>query len=64
MKDQIMWAIRAPVYGGLEAWVWDVRRTRQDSIKEFSGTTNTREKWRSWYRKGYRAVKVRVQVII
>jgi len=63
MRDQIMWAIRAPASVGRGTWVWDVRRTRQDSIKEFSGTINTREEWRSWYRQGYRAVKVRIQVI-
>jgi hypothetical protein len=61
MKPQVMWAIMAPICSGMGSWVWDVRRTRIESIKAFVGSGG--KSWRYWYRQGYRAIKVLVEVI-
>jgi hypothetical protein len=63
MKPQIMWAIRAPDWSGIAPWVWDIRRTRKDSIEEFVRNGLKNRDWRYWYRAGYRAVKVRIEVL-
>jgi hypothetical protein len=63
MKPQIMWAIMAPICSGMGSGVWDVRRTRIESINAFMRTNQRWRGWRYWYRLGYRAVKVRIEVI-
>jgi hypothetical protein len=58
MSEVRMWAVKAP-----RGWLIDgyVRRTRKECIAlVVSGCSAPYDDWQSWYRQGYRCVRVRV----
>lgn len=56
-KPQTLWAVKGPK-GYID--LLTIRFTRRDAIESFLGP---HIKWPYWYRRGYRAVKVKVEEV-
>jgi hypothetical protein len=56
-KQEVYWAIKHFKHD----WFFDIKTSRSGAIKAFVAGGD--RPWRYWYRAGYRAVKVKIEVV-